>query len=154
MGQLRSMNDLGIGTVSSRLNDAALQLIILKQLEWSLFTELEYINRSIYCQSQMGVDVRELDDLSSNMKGLFTALRKSLVDAKSGLTSEVTRTTVNVQKINSVTAELNAGNKEVEAFLSETGSNFPTSEDIPSEKSQLTHADINGVSLNQLGGTK
>ena len=102
--------------------------------------------------------MQEVKDLAAGMRGLLANLRKLNVDAKNKLVSEVIRAEINAQKAMSLATELSDANKEVEDFLGESGSNFPSSEalvtpPVVGEKRQLEYprpkADLNGVTLNK-----
>lgn len=97
--------------------------------------------------------MREVKDLASGMKDAIANIKKLSTDAKSGLLSEIDRAKVNASKVTSFTQELSDANKEVEAFLGDTGSNFPTSEPSPTPAVKpKPHTDINGVTLNPDAG--
>lgn len=103
--------------------------------------------------------MQEVRDLANGMKDIIASLKRTNVAAKEGLMSEVTRSKVNAQKVKSFTKELSDANKEVEAFLGDTGSNFPSSEDLDTqpqdgrkaaaEPTEQSRADANGVMLNR-----
>lgn len=89
--------------------------------------------------------MREVHNLAAGMKEAIASLRKAAVDARAGLDLEVSRAAGNVEKVQSVTADLKAANIEVESFLGDTNSNFPSSGDSTGSGGQ---ADINGVTIN------
>lgn len=96
--------------------------------------------------------MREIRDLAAGMKETIASLKKMNIAAKSELNSEVERANVNASKVKAFTKELKDANLEVESFLGETGSNFPTSEgsDTPQPSGTLElQADRNGVMINQ-----
>jgi hypothetical protein len=89
--------------------------------------------------------MQEVKDMASVMRASIAKLKQSFVDAKNELSTEVSHSQSNLGKIQSMTSELKAANKEVETELG-IGSNFPTSsEDGPKP-------DLNGVTKG--GGTK
>ena len=87
--------------------------------------------------------MREIRDMAAGLRDAVATLRKEASTAKHTFKSEFLRAQANTAKFKAFTQELKDANAEVEGFLGETGSNFPTSEDssIPS------HPDINGVTL-------
>ncbi len=91
--------------------------------------------------------MREVRDLASTMKNSIAAMKKAVADAQSELAVEVDRSMGNAAKVKSVASELREANKEVEAYLGETGSNFPPSEG--SNTQQPPTPDRNGVVLNK-----
>lgn len=131
------MSDLENGTL--RLNTSS-QLLLLQQLNWELEAEVLHLNQALG-QSKM----QEVKNLSTGLKDLIASLKSDALKAKERFTNEATRMSTNIGKLGSVSDELSDANKDIEAVLVETGSNFPTSE--ASEKSG--HADLNGVTLNQ-----
>ena len=135
--QQRLTKDLATG---HRLQySPALQLLILTQVNWELECELRLVREST---------MREVHDLAAGMKDAIAGIKKLAVDAKAGLSSEVSRAQSNASKVRALTADLKAANLEVEDFLGETGSNFPPSGgDSPTPPSTGT-PDINGVVLN------
>lgn len=88
--------------------------------------------------------MQEVRDLASGMKEAVEALRKASADAKASLQAEILRANTNAEKVRSLTSGLKDANKEVEAFLGVTNSNFePEAAPKPAPR-----ADINGVTLN------
>lgn len=147
------MSDLGNG---SRLeNDTHLQWLILKHLEYTLDKEVSEQNRLISSQYARDEDMREIKDLASGMKQTIANLKQMTVNAHGALNAEIKHAQTNAQKVQAFTQELKDANLEVDGFLGETGSNFPSSEDLDTQAapSTLTKADINGVSKN-VDGTK
>ena len=94
--------------------------------------------------------MREVHNLAAGMKQAIASLKKSATDARAQLDLEMTRATDNVGKVHSVVSDLKAANIEVETFLGDTGSNFPSSGGLVTPS---TPADINGVTVNP-GATK
>lgn len=102
--------------------------------------------------------MKEVHDLAAGMRQAIAGIKQAAVDAKSNLASEISHAQANADKVNSLTADLRAANKEVDDFLGEVGSNFPPSgvdsSIPPSTGNSVTgKADINGVILNT-GETK
>jgi len=90
--------------------------------------------------------MREIRNMAAGMKDAVAALKKDAASATGEFQSELTRAKTNTEKFKSFTTDLKEANQEVEAFLGETGSNFPTSEASPTPDA---HADRNGVTLNK-----
>ena len=103
--------------------------------------------------------MREVRDLAAGMKDAIASIRKSAADAKGSLAVEISRAQVNASKVSSFADELKEANLEVEEFLGETGSNFPSSEasitPAPAGRKMMEHTqsrtDLNGVTLNPEG---
>lgn len=94
--------------------------------------------------------MREVKNLAAGMKDAVASLRKLSADAKSNLDVEISRANVNAGKVNSLAKELKEANLEIEEFLGETGSNFPSSEESDTQPPDAAgHADKNGVTLNK-----
>jgi hypothetical protein len=94
--------------------------------------------------------MREVRELAEGMREAVASIRKTHTDAKSGLEVEVARAAVNSEKVKAFTQELKDANLEVESFLGETGSNFPTSETSATPRpAGGPRTDINGVTPNQ-----
>lgn len=89
-------------------------------------------------------EMREIKELSVGLRESLAALKSVSVGAKAALVSEMAIAKVNAQKVQALAAELHEANKEVEAFLGETGSNFSSLEDSSTPK-----PDSNGVTLNK-----
>lgn len=134
--------------VGDRLQrNPALQVLLLLQVGLELEAELRYQNRQVR-ESAM----REVLELAAGMREAIGALRKDHVSLASELHSEINRSQVNASKVRSVVTDLKGANNEVEAFLGETGSNFPTSEESnihQPDGDKKTETDINGVTLNK-----
>lgn len=88
--------------------------------------------------------MREVSGLAAVVRDTVNVMRKAHSDALERLNTEVTNSKVNLAKVNSFTDELQAANREMEASLGDTGSNFPTS-----TPSQPPLTDSNGVTLNK-----
>ena len=125
--------------------NAALTSLILDQVEREVDAELKWQNHLIFCNSVQGTNMREVHNLATGMKEAIASIKKAAVDARAQLDSEVARAQTNVGKVKSVATALKEANLEVESFLGETGSNFPSSETSPMSAG---HADINGVTVN------
>ena len=125
--------------------NAALTSLILDQVEREVDAELRWQNHLIFCNIVQGTDMREVHNLAAGMKEAIASIKKAAVDARSALDAEVGRAAGNVEKVRSVATDLKEANLEVESFLGETGSNFPSSGDSPMSAG---HADINGVTVN------
>jgi len=90
--------------------------------------------------------MKEVRDLATGLKESIAAIKKASLDARSGLDAEIARSQINAEKVKSFTNDLKEANQEVESFLGESNSNFPSSED--SNTQQHASADKNGVTLN------
>src|SRR5229473_1975569 len=110
--------------------DLSLQSHILSQLGRQLDADVSLLNQgySLILAESVEDNMQEVKDLAAGMRGLLANLRKLNVDAKNKLVSEVIRAEINAQKAMSLATELSDANKEVEDFLGESGSNFPSSE--------------------------
>lgn len=104
--------------------------------------------------------MQEIRELASGMKSAIASLKQGAVDAKGLLATEMGRAKVNNEKVLAMATDLKSANLEVEEFLGETRSNFPSDEkksnthqsagtDAPKEEFVPTHADMNGVTLNK-----
>ena len=139
----RLQSDLASG---NRLRyNAALQILVLKQLERILETEVIYINRLIYLQEDQ---MKEVHDLATGMKELIASIKRDSANAKGALVTEAMRAKDNAAKVHSIAADLKEANKEVEEFLGETGSNFPPAGETLNTPAVKPKTDINGVTLN------
>ena len=85
--------------------------------------------------------MREVKGLANTMRGLIAELKQGHAAAMGRFNQEAAISKVNLEKVNAVTEELAEANREVEAMLGDTGSNFPEQ-----EKSQF---DQNGVKVNK-----
>ena len=105
--------------------------------------------------------MQEVRDLTAVLTDSIAFIRKAHADAKDSLSAEVAKARANVDKINSLTSQFKEANKELEAFIAGTGSNFPPPDDVTgtgeapvglmSTPVVSTRADINGVILNPEG---
>jgi len=147
MQQLMDQQTLIPGLVTgNRLDqDVVLLSFIMHRLRRSLQSEVRSINRSISLNS-VGSDMKEVRDLATGLKESIAAIKKASLDARSGLDAEIARSQINAEKVKSFTNDLKEANQEVESFLGESNSNFPSSED--SNTQQHASADKNGVTLN------
>lgn len=91
--------------------------------------------------------MREVKELASTIKDAVAGLRKTNESVKSAFNAEVQRASVNADKLRSFTQELKDANAELEASLGDTGSNFPSSEELNTQAPPAV-ADRNGVTLN------
>ena len=92
--------------------------------------------------------MREVSGLATTIKDTVAKLKAAHVAATKRFNKEVSHSETNLAKVNSFTDELATANKEIEDALGDTGSNFPSSEDMKlKHKSEDT--DINGVTPNK-----
>lgn len=96
-------------------------------------------------------EMREIKELAVGLKESLAALKSASAGAKASLVSEMERAKVNAQKVQSLALELKDANTEVEDFLGDTGSNFPSSEGS-STPPPVLKTDTNGVTLNPEAG--
>jgi capsule polysaccharide export protein KpsE/RkpR len=68
--------------------------------------------------------MREIKDLASTIRGSVAKLRADVANATSGFAAEIANTQANIGRINSLKQEMSDANKEVEAMLADTGSNY------------------------------
>jgi hypothetical protein len=142
----RLQRDLASG---NRLKfNPALQSLILSQLERTLAAEVQWENLSIFYNSVQEDKMKEVHDLASGMKEAIASVKKISADAKSSLAVEISRAHTNASKVKSLATDLKSANLEVEDFLGETGSNFPSSEESTTPRVVGPKPDINGVILN------
>jgi hypothetical protein len=94
-------------------------------------------------------EMREIKELAVGLKESLAALKSVSAGAKASLVSEMERAKVNAQKVQSLALELKDANTEVEDFLGESGSNFPSSEASSTPAPKL---DTNGVAINPEAG--
>lgn len=92
--------------------------------------------------------MKEVHDLASGMKEAIASIKKISADAKNSLAVEISRAQTNASKVKSLATDLKSANLEVEDFLGETGSNFPSSEESATPRVVGPKPDINGVILN------
>ena len=85
--------------------------------------------------------------MATGMMEAIASLKKSHVDAKSVLMSEIARANSNAEKVRALAQGLKEANQQVEAFLGQSGSNFPPEEVVV--HLEPLRADINGVILNK-----
>jgi membrane protein involved in colicin uptake len=125
------------------------QDVVLRTLvEYGLSRDLE----AWVCQENQLVwenEMREIKELAVGLKESLAALKSASAGAKASLLSEMNRAKVNAEKVQSLAVELKEANAEVEDFLGETGSNFPSSGDSSTPPPK---PDINGVTINQEPG--
>ena len=69
--------------------------------------------------------MKEVTNLAKVLQATVNQLKNAHAAALAAFHSEVSHSNANLAKVNSITAELATANKEVEAALGETGSNFP-----------------------------
>lgn len=84
--------------------------------------------------------MREVSNLATALSTTIAALKQASTNATTRFQTEVAHSNANLVKVNAFTDELASANKEVEAMLADTGSNFPN---VPS--SPATPPDKNGV---------
>jgi hypothetical protein len=134
------MTDSETGSVLDA--NPAWQLLILFQVGLELEATVRYLNQNPNVTAKEE-PMREIRDMAAGLRDAVATLRKEASTAKSTFKSEFLRAQANTAKFKAFTQELKDANAEVEGFLGETGSNFPTSED----SSTPPHPDINGVTL-------
>src|SRR5271169_5290506 len=105
MDQLRLRNDLVVGIAAHQSN-------MLLQFATLLDAEVQWQNH-LLSLSARGNQMREVHDLATGMKEILANLRKTAIDARSQLESEVTRAVTNADKVKSVAVDLRDANKEV-----------------------------------------
>ena len=132
------------------------------RFEWLRICAIKYLER--------GEDMREVKGLAQDMREKVAALKRDTIKARTEFATEVANSRSNLTKFKAFTTDLREANKEVETMLGETGSNFPTSEDTPVKKPEITSPssdntdtqgksedvakpDTNGVILNPEAGT-
>lgn len=94
--------------------------------------------------------MKEVRDMAAGMREAIASIRKNYADGKSGLALEIDRAQMNAAKVRSFTQDLRNANLEVEGFLGETNSNFPSSEESDTQQQDSTEKpDRNGVTLNK-----
>lgn len=71
--------------------------------------------------------MREMMDVASVMKDTIAKLRARTLESKLKFQKEVLMSSINLDKLDAFTTDLSTANKDVEAMLGSTGSNFPTS---------------------------
>ena len=89
------------------------------------------------CTEEMAM--REIKGLAQAVRENIAQLRANAAAAAKNFTTEVKNTNDNIGKLNSVTAEMQVANKEVEGILADVGSNFP----------EIKPVDVNGVTPNK-----
>lgn len=121
--------------------EPVIQLLVLSQLERALDAEVYRINRSrsAYPLWTEGNEMREIKSFADAIRQNAAQLRQNLAQATNQFTAEAQSTNANVEKLNSITGEMKAANKEVDALLADFGSNFP----------EAPVADKNGVTVNK-----
>ncbi|HET9285698.1 MAG TPA: hypothetical protein VFR24_27415 [Candidatus Angelobacter sp.] len=85
--------------------------------------------------------MREIKDLGSTLRDAVGKLRQDTANAKQRFSSELAHTQANLVKVNALSQEMADANKEVEALLADTGSNFLNT--------STAKPDQNGVVKNQ-----
>ena len=100
--------------------------------------------------------MQEVKDLASVLKDTVAGLKQAMADAGNSLTAEIKIGHDNISKVKALTAGLRDANKEVEAILGATRSNYPEPEP-PTEQAKplgFGPSDLNGVSLLNIEGNK
>jgi uncharacterized phage infection (PIP) family protein YhgE len=95
-----------------------------------------------------GYEMREVKNLADTLRGTIKQLKDSTAAAQAQFASEVAHTQSNIAKLNSFTNELAQGNKDVEALLADTGTNFPDVTEVAGTTSE-PKVDRNGVTVNR-----
>jgi hypothetical protein len=121
----------------------ATQLLILSQLERSLDAHVLKQNRADRSTYYRNIKMREVQGLADVVSSTVKRLKAAHLAATTRFKTEVANSETNLTKVSAFTDELATANKEMEAALGDTGSNFPTSEAAGSPK-----PDINGVTVN------
>lgn len=120
------------------------ELLILRNMELELDAHVHLQNitdRSIsYPLSTEESRMREISNLASTLQGTIAALKSAASAATTNFQNEVAHSKASLAKVNAFTADLAAANKEVEAMLADTGSNFPNV-----SSSTVSSPDKNGV---------
>lgn len=135
------MTGSGIGNHLDPVSKLLIQYGVKRELN-------DEINRLIFFSLLGQMNMREVKNLASGMKDAIAKIKQLNTDAQSGLQSEMNRAAVNAEKVKAFTKELSDANKEVEDFLGDTGSNFPTSDQNTQAPIGHPVADRNGVILN------
>ena len=138
MDQPVSMTGLENGNRFSQ--DVVLRTLVEHGLSKALFQFVSSENELVW-ENEM----REIKELAVGLKESLASLKSASAGAKASLVSEMDRAKVNAQKIQSLATELKEANTEVEDFLGESGSNFPSSE---VSSTPATKPDANGVTVN------
>jgi len=92
--------------------------------------------------------MREIKGLANTLRGTIQQLRTAHANATGQFEKAVKDSQNNLEKVKSFTTEMNEANKEVEALLSDVGSNFEPQSELPG----LTireKPDLNGVTTNK-----
>ncbi len=135
----------------ARYISPALTEHILSQIQRELDAEVTAQNRQAHSQASSATpgwtfNMRELSNMASTMREAMAALKQKIAASTQSFETEVGHSHINVDKVDAVTSELKAANKEVEQMLGESGSNF-----TPAGSEQgLGPPDINGVQINRV----
>lgn len=121
---------------------AATREHVIAQVQRELDAEVSAQNRSATASSRE-FTMRELSNMATTMREAVAALKQKVAASTAAFQAEVGHSTVNVGKVDAMTSELKAANKEVEQMLGQSGSNFTP------DGSNLGPADINGVQVNK-----
>jgi hypothetical protein len=132
------MNDLVNGTYLTPHQE----LCILNDIEWRLEAEVNWQNQLLRSKES---HMREVKQLTGNLRDMMANIKKSALQAQSEFQSEGQRALDNAEKVHAVATELKDANKELEQLLGETGSNFSPTEGSSHTSEHL----INGVTLHK-----
>lgn len=78
--------------------------------------------------------MREVSNLATVLGNTIATLKQASANATARFQNEVAHSNTNLAKVNAFTDELASANKEVEAMLVDTGSNFPDVTATPPDK--------------------
>lgn len=97
--------------------------------------------------------MREVKDAAASLKDIVLKLKQSTLDAQKAFHEQVDRGIENAGKLKAAASDMREANLMMEGVLGDTGSNFPptetSAEHTDHSNDHLTHADVNGVSLNK-----
>lgn len=133
--------------IGSRLEtDPQLWPYIQRGMEWELDQEVRRQNRLTFLSLARELKMREVKSLADELKQSLADVRQMTIDAKNELMDEAKRAIGNAGKVRSFTKDLKDANAQVEAFLGDSGSNFPP-ETLGDTPPPTGKHDLNGVRL-------
>ena len=129
--------------------DVITQSFVLQQLERTLDAHVLNQNTNDRLVSYPPyievLPMREINNLASALSSTIASLKQSTVNAQTRFQNEVSNSNANIAKVNAFTDDLASANKQVEAMLVDTGSNFPNASVAPVAAAAPVTADKNGV---------
>lgn len=93
--------------------------------------------------------MREVTNLADTLRGTIAQLKNAANNATTRFQKEFQNSQANLAKVDAFTNELAAANKDVEAMLAETNSNFPNAAANVSSVTPVSKPDTNGVMVNK-----